>query len=510
MTDPDAYSIAVRRLRGAGCPAVPAALAARVIPEATRRGDVGTATLASWIAGESITERLAAAPSADLPAIVGAFAGIGPVDAVWHVLVGLAERREDAVPVIEAALAPWPDPARPFPRTWWESRLAGKFSDHHRLARHVSLEAAPIGADDVARLAPALSGVADVELAGSAISTSTLVALVGSGALREARRLSLARCGLEFARALFLPQLGALEALDLSGNPLGARATARLFRALPPRLRTLKLQACRIDLPDLVAELRGGAPSAGWRSIDLDLSQAERVNEGLVTWAAEPSAGIAGGLDLCHVDVFPDAIEALALSPWVCLRRFRLNRPTLGAAGVRALIRAPWASGLQHVDLFQQHVGDAIADDVHAWDTRGLRSLAMMHDDLGSGVASALARKDLSGLERLDLSHNRTLDDASLAAIVSNPSLVRLRELLATGTGAGPLTLAAIGRGRHLQRLADIHLGDAAGDAVDVLAEATAPLRHATVGGLPDAGLERLARLLPDALLEGGSFRSWG
>lgn len=106
MTDPDAYSIAVRRLRGAGCPAVPAALAARVIPEATRRRDVGTATLASWIAGESITERLAAAPSADLPAIVGALAGIGPVDAVWHVLVGLAERREDAVPVIEAALAP--------------------------------------------------------------------------------------------------------------------------------------------------------------------------------------------------------------------------------------------------------------------------------------------------------------------------------------------------------------------------------------------------------------------
>ncbi len=509
MLDPDAYTLAVRRLRGAANPTVPAALAARIVPEATRRGDLGTSMLASLIAGENVAERLTTLPAADLTNVVGAFAGLGPLDSVWHVLFGLAERRDDAVPAIDAALASWPDHARPFPRTWWAARLEGRFRDCHRLARRICLEESPIGSDDVPRLARAFAGVPDVDVSGSEVSTGTLVALVGSGALREARRLSLARCGLAHARALFLPGLDALETLELTSNPLGARGAARLLRAFPPRLRTLGLQACRIDLPELVAELRGEAPAVGWRSIDLDLSRAERVNEGLIAWAAEPSIAIASGLDLFHVDIFPDAIEALARSPWVGLRRFCLNQATLGTEGVRALIRAPWASGLQDVDAFQQHAGDAIADDLLAWDARHLRSLAMMHNDLGPGVASALARMDLSGLQRLELSHNRTLDDASLAAIVSNPSLVRLRTLLATGTGAGPRTLAAIARGRHLRSLADVHLGGDVGEDVDVLAEATAPLRRVTLGGLSDSGLAWLAGLLPDVLPGNGFFRSW-
>jgi uncharacterized protein (TIGR02996 family) len=197
---------------------------------------------------------------------------------------------------------------------------------------------------------------------------------------------------------------------------------------------------CAITIPALQALC--ASPHLG-KLRQLSLHLHDTGPEAAETVASAPHLGGLTHLAINGWGRIGDAgAEALAASPHLAgLRVLRLNNNSITGAGARALLTSPHLSRLTRLALTVNQIDPAGA----------------------ATLAAALPRRRLIDL---DLSRNRRLGDAGVAALADSPGLADLTGLRLIDCGIGPGGVRALAQSAHLGELKCLELGgNNAGDA---------------------------------------------
>lgn len=451
------------------------------------------ALLRRWVEGHDVAEEAATLEPTLLTWLIDRLGSYVDVDHAWHQLFALARSCPHARPRIEAALEPWSDAARVMPRTWFAEIQAGHYDPAHRLVRELLLdenewplllkpgiEESLGGLSGLGLRVPPDAMPALVERPPNLPNLRTLVclALVWSDALARSMASTATWPG--------------LTRLVLRDNPMHPEHLAELFVGTSfPALTMLEVfhasdrravPATPLRLVDVARALEGRPlRRSGFclRATGLAIDA-----EGLRAFVAEPAARALSGLDVIASPLQAADLAILAAAP-LSLASLTLHQGQVGPEGARALAGASWRGGLRDLRLSNQAIGDdAMAELLTSLADAPVRSLALLHNQLGPRTSAALGALRWPRLERLELSHNRFTDE-DVAQVLANPAFRSLQHFEALGTGASEATAKALAQG-SFPDLKVLNLGDAFGDrAAAILASA-----RNDAGGLPS--LKRL------------------
>lgn len=324
--------------------------------------------------------------------------------------------------------------------------------------RHFSLTAklGDRGATILADL-PLLAPVTHLDLSGSAIDRTGLIALAHSPQLRRLHRLELreslrtADAGLALADT---PAWAGLRTLDLAKNVLDRAALAALGgNPALAKLETLDISAGRHDDRDRFAAFirAGGLPNL----TSLSIGGSEDGDAGLSVLAETRRWP-----DLRTLTVFPGSIgphggSALAhATHLVALEHLKIRFAGLGPEGSRALAGASHLAGLRTLDLeYSALDGEAAAALIAR--LADPERLSLSDNLLGDAVAAAVAaRRDWTRLRSLDLAHTG-LSDAGAVALAAAPQLAGLEQLTLRDNRIGERGWRALLASPALAHLAD-------------------------------------------------------
>jgi hypothetical protein len=192
--------------------------------------------------------------------------------------------------------------------------------------------------------------------------------------------------------------LRALEALDVSGNPIGNVGFDFLARRALPSLQRLAARACALDDGHAWRSLR----SATWpalRDLDLqdDLSDAALVPDLAIVFRQLET------LDLSSTQLSDDSSKELAALDWPRLTSLSMLFNRIGDDGAVALAGATFPQ-LKHLDLSGNPVGDRGLDAMtRAGWWLGLEALGIVNLDISDTGLIALAERMPPGLRELRL-----------------------------------------------------------------------------------------------------------
>jgi uncharacterized protein (TIGR02996 family) len=239
-------------------------------------------------------------------------------------------------------------------------------------------------------------------------------ALLASPHLERVRGLYVADpdCEVYAGHALATARLPALEVLALSGDwrgEMGDAGVAALARADFPRLRDLA-----------ILNVSCTSAAAHYLARSTTLTELHVLDFG---WGSDNPNRLG-----------PAGAEALAgSSNFHALRRLVLDFNAIFDQGLTALANSSHLDELRVLSLKDNHLGDD-----------GLRSFA-----LGTGLPK---------LESLELTFNRTLTHAGIAALADSPRLATLSSLGLRQMSLGPEAAHAIARSPHARELRSLNL----------------------------------------------------
>jgi uncharacterized protein (TIGR02996 family) len=204
-------------------------------------------------------------------------------------------------------------------------------------------------------------------------------------------------------------------------------------------------------------------------------------------------------LSLAQNRLEDEGFHALASIPELRkLRRLCLKQTRLSAQGLSRLLAAPWAAGLEWLDLSHNPTEPYLLTLASAPRLKNLRYLGLnwcgIDDD---GLRALAGARHLDRLETLDLTGNR-LGDAGLMALVEADNLPSLTALVLQSTGISAAGLARLARSPLAGRLRRLDLSNThlEGDAVRALAAGPlSQLKDLRLGGnrLGEEGVRALA-----------------
>jgi hypothetical protein len=224
----------------------------------------------------------------------------------------------------------------------------------------------------------------EAQLSARVRSEAELAAWLDGGGLRGVASLILWDAQLTDAAALAIagdPHAGALRALDLSWNRIGAAGAAALARM--PGVRRLRVYHNDIGVDGAVAIAAAG--------------------------------GELESLNVCGNALGDAGLAALAAGGLANLRELAIGWNDVGEDGVAALVAAPWPH---------------------------LAMLNIRCNRLGARSAAALASGALPALKQLGIDENQ-LGAPGLAALVDTPGFARLTWLNLGGTELNDAAVAA-------------------------------------------------------------------
>jgi uncharacterized protein (TIGR02996 family) len=295
---------------------------------------------------------------------------------------------------------------------------------------------------------PHLTGLASLNLGGTAAAADTMQALVKAAPLAN------------------------LKVLGLSAT-LAGRHLALLTRAeLPFRLEDLDLGGAYLN-ENAVRTLVGWPGLAALRR--LSLSNVLLRVPGTQQLAASPHLGNLRRLEVANCSIGVTGLQALAAAPGLKgLTALDVSGNSLGVNGPPALVGSPYLTGLTYLSLANTGLGRRAMAHLAGWpglarlrelDLRGnemtdsaaallpgsphigeLRALDLANNRLGDDGVRALAEcAGLGKLRRLDLSYNGQIGEAGLKALLASPHLGRLRQLGLRGVRLPRPTLKELG-----------------------------------------------------------------
>jgi len=126
------------------------------------------------------------------------------------------------------------------------------------------------------------------------------------------------------------------------------------------------------------------------------------------------------------------------------IRALDLSRCQLALKGARVLARARHLGGLEELALAENNLDAGALHELTSGHLTGLRRLDLSHNPVGDEGARVLARAGaLRELELLDLRHT-TIGDAGARSLAGSGNLAALRELRLWGSQVGPAGRAAL------------------------------------------------------------------
>ncbi len=184
-------------------------------------------------------------------------------------------------------------------------------------------------------------------------------------------------------------------------------------------------------------------------------------NSGLKALANSPRLRQLKSLDIVHNRIGNSGCVALAAAPW--LKNFSelyLTRNPISGQGIAALAKSPLVSGLNELDLSETKIGDAgLAAIARSPHFANLTLLCVVVAGCGdAGVQSLAESHNLPRLEKLNLSGNLNIGDASMNYLARTETLVSLSVLQVLETGVGNAGVAALAKSVHLNGLRQLDL----------------------------------------------------
>jgi Ran GTPase-activating protein (RanGAP) involved in mRNA processing and transport len=281
---------------------------------------------------------------------------------------------------------------------------------------------------------------------------------------RLARRLSfLTSAPEQLARALALPELAPLTALDVGYLGEGAAEIIRIVARSPVlrRVRSFEVHGISLAQGELEVLLEAGALASvqelSLAGCGLEAAHLRKLVESL-------SGGPLRSLNLSYNPLGDDGTQVLAGWPGArALRQLVLEKCKVGTEGAAALGSSPHLGALEELT-----VG---ADP--AWGEAGLRRF--------------LQSFQLLQLRKLQLQAHE-LGDAGAQALAACAGLAKLESLDLRGNGIGPKGCQALAQSPHLESLSALSLGDNPLGIKGLTALASSPL----LGRLRDLSLIRV------------------
>jgi Ran GTPase-activating protein (RanGAP) involved in mRNA processing and transport len=372
-----------------------------------------------------------------------------------------------AVPYALDIVSRWPESIeRAAPDAWARQLMSGQGGAQLALANKLHLWRGPTPTlDELALLlgSPAIGGLRRLNLSASVASHGAdALALLDTPHLAGLERLELDTASVDGAGAAALAavRLPALRWLNLAHNALDDDALALLLRApLCAELRALELSGNPLTAraAQLLAHWRKGMG----RIEHLTLAGVPLGDEGVAALSNSWHVGALRTLDLSSCEVSDVGARTLAASPHMRgLTSLRLLFNQLSGAAINALVATPLLAHLTALDLSGNlRIGDLgalrLAESPHMSNLTSLRMAVCGVGD--AGVTALAASAHLSSLTTLTLSSN-AIGDAGLEALAASPHLARLEVLQLGRNRFGDAGVIALAESAHLARLIELEL----------------------------------------------------
>ncbi len=308
---------------------------------------------------------------------------------------------------------------------------------------------------------PHLGGLRRLVLARNRVGTGTMRALVAAHHLSGLRELDLQNnvCGAAAMEILAQARLFTqLTHLDLSGNVLGAAGLQAL--AASPLCQSLTM--LRLTNTQLQPTGLGALASSPHfkRLVRLEVNGNPALGSaGLEALAASRTLGALTELNLSSTALGLTGTRALAASATLRPHFLELGNNHLDARALAPLANCDAASGLTHLDLWSNPLGDDGAKTLASSARLGrLRFLGLAATGLSAwGVKDVASANHFGGLETLNLQGNG-LGDEALQALAAFPQLAWLRCLDLSANEFSDDGVRALATTKHLRRLTTLVL----------------------------------------------------